>query len=317
MKPYTINTLLLSGGGAKGIAYCGLIKKLQEFEVDKLSQDTNPVHLDIRTVCGISIGSIFGLLYIIGYRYEDLRKELLDKNFEDLKDIRFSNFVGKFGLDSGKGIISWVRELLERRGYSGDITLSQLYKKTNISLRILAGNLRTFKFTKFDHVTTPKVKVLRAIRLSISLPFVFTAQKYKNDIIVDGGIIDNYPMYMFTENLDTVLGVKLVFHKGEMSDTEKDSGDSSESNEDGCTSDMTMDKYIYNVLKCYAVQRERLSTQSLEYKPNTLYIYTRGFTDTVNFSMSESEKQTLMDMGYNAADLFFKNRERKFHQNQK
>jgi len=317
MNPFTINTLLLSGGGAKGIAYCGLIKKLEEFE--QSNKDASPVHVDIHTVCGISIGSIFGLLYIIGYRYEELREHLIKKNFEELKDIRFSNFLGKFGLDSGKGIISWVRELLEKRGYSGDITLGQLYKKTNISLRILGGNLKTFKFTTFDHVTTPRVKVLRAIRLSISLPFVFTAQKYKNDIIVDGGIIDNYPMYMFRDSLDTVLGVKLVFHKAEIS-CDKDEADDNEKQADEMENpptDLTMDNYIYSVLKCYAVQRERLSTQSPEYKANTLYIYTRGFTDTVNFSMNESEKQKLMDAGYSAADAFFKNRETKANANEK
>ena len=49
-----IDTLVLSGGGVKGIAYVGVFKKLRELKVE------------IKEICSVSVGSMMGLLYVLG-----------------------------------------------------------------------------------------------------------------------------------------------------------------------------------------------------------------------------------------------------------
>lgn len=59
-----INTLVFSGGGVKGIAYIGVLKYLEEISksVDYDKETCNVPNINISTVCGVSIGSIVGLL---------------------------------------------------------------------------------------------------------------------------------------------------------------------------------------------------------------------------------------------------------------
>ena len=97
-----INILLLSGAGSKCIAYIGVLKKLKELS------DEKKIKLDIKEICSVSAGSIIGLLYILGYSIDELKDELLLKNLEQLKDIKYTNFFSYFGIDSFKNIISWI-----------------------------------------------------------------------------------------------------------------------------------------------------------------------------------------------------------------
>ena len=64
--------LVLSGGGAKGMAHIGVIQILDSLEI--------PVDL----VTGTSMGSIVGGLYSIGYTGDQIQREVLDVNWNDL-----------------------------------------------------------------------------------------------------------------------------------------------------------------------------------------------------------------------------------------
>lgn len=286
----TINTLLLSGGGVKGIAYCGVFRKLQELPKDIL---------DIKVLCGVSIGSMFGLIYLMGYTYEEIREEIMCKNFVELKDVRISHFLNDYGLDSGKKIMSWLETLMIKRGFDRKLTFKQLYDKTGVCFKVLATNLQRYCFTEFDHVNTPNFQIRKAIRMSIGLPFVFTKQQYKGEVHVDGGIINNYPIEMFKETLDTVLGVRLL------SNTLDNIGNEGEELSREGENGMTIDKYIYHVFACYAIQRENAKLDEL-YKNRTILVSTSGLTNTINFSLDGDEKQILMDLGYKATEEYFK-----------
>lgn len=53
------------------------------------------------------------------------------------------------------------------------------------------------------------MNVIRAIRISTSVPLYFTPIQFDNKLWVDGGIIDNYPIHLFKNKLNTTLGVYL------------------------------------------------------------------------------------------------------------
>ena len=282
-----IEKLCFSGGGARAFATVGVLKKLKDLV------KTGDIEMSIKEVSGVSAGSIIGLGYIIGYSGYELEEEIMEKNFEDLKDIRYTSIFSSYGIESGKKFITWVETMILKKGFNKDITFLELFKKTNIKFKVLATNLNKYKYTHFDYINTPDVKVTRAIRLSISVPFYFCAEKYENDIHVDGAVIDNYPIKLYKDDLTNVLGVKIINH-GEMSEHQVENKINS------------IDSFIYNLLYCIVIQKEKHTTIDEDYKKHTIYIYTDD-RKSLNFMLSKEEKQNLIDLGYSSCETFFKN----------
>ena len=198
-----INTLVMSGGGLKGIAYIGVFKFL-----DELKQ--NPEYtIDIKEICSVSIGTITSLLYILGYTCQEFYNEIINKDLHDLRNIKLRTFLSKYGLDTGKTIIKWVSDLIVKKGFSKDLTFNELFTLTGVNYRIVSCNLNKYKNEIFDYKNSPNLKVLKAIRMAISIPLVFSIEKYNDDIYVDGAIINNFPIDIYSENLENVLGIKL------------------------------------------------------------------------------------------------------------
>lgn len=297
-----INKLAFSGGAIKGIAYVGVFKKIEELIYERKMEELKPDYdkdrcdlpiFDVKTICCVSVGSIFSLIYLLKYSYVEMLEEVLNKRFDKLRDIRIMNFVSKYGLDSGASIMSWLQSLMVKKGIEPNITLREFYDLNGIDFQVMATNLNKYRYKRFNYEDTPDVKVLDAIRMSISVPFLFTINEYEGDIYVDGGLIDNYPVRVFKDDLSHFLGFKLINH-GEM-----DAHDVDERIDD-------IESYIYHILSCYVVQKEKHTTRSEEYKHCTVYIHTEDITQSVNFSLTAEEKNKLIEIGYKSVDNFLK-----------
>ena len=297
-----INKLAFSGGAIKGIVYVGVFKKIEELiyarhlEEEKEDFDETKCNIpvfNIKTICAVSVGSIFTLIYLLKYTYAEMLEEVLNKRFDDLKDIRIMNFISKYGLDSGNNMMTWLKELMTRKGVDPNITLKELYNETQVDFQIMATNLNKYKYKKFNYLDTPDVKVVDAIRMSISVPFMFTINEYEGDIYVDGGLVDNYPIKLFDGNLDNFLGFKIINY-GEMDTHEVD-----ERIDD-------IESFIYNILSCYVVQKEKQTSRSEDFKKCTVFIHTEEVTRSMNFSLTPLEKHRLIEIGYNSINEYFK-----------
>ena len=280
-----INIIIAAGGGSKALAYIGVIKKLEEMVSE------NKIILNLKEVCGVSAGSILGLLYLIGYTYQEMQDEILEKKFEQLKDIKITNFFTNFGIDSGKNIMSWFESLIMKKGYTKDVSFKELYDKTEKIFRVYATNLNKYKCTIFDYINTPDVSIVKAVRMSISIPFYFTVEKYNNDIHVDGALIDNYPIKYYKDQLDNVLGIKIINY-----------GELNEHNVEYKIN--TIDSFIYNVLYCFIVHKEKETTLHDLYKKYTIPIYVND-KNAVNFMLTKEEKLKLISIGYDVTCEYF------------
>lgn len=280
-----INIIITSGGGSKAIAYIGVIKKLEEMIEEK------KIILNLKELCGVSAGSIIGLLYLLGYTYKELEDEVINKRFEQLKDIRITNFFINYGIDSGKNIVDWIEKLVIKKGFDKNITFKELYEKIGKKFVVIATNLNKYRYSIFDYENTPDVKIIKAVRMSISIPFYFTCEKYNNDIHVDGALIDNYPIKLYRGNLNNVLGFKIVNY-GELDEHDVEYKINS------------IDNFIYNVIYCFIVQKEKETSVNNEYKKCTIYIYTND-KNAVNFAMTKEEKLKMINTGYEASCQFF------------
>jgi NTE family protein len=280
-----IDTLIFSGGGSKGLCYIGVIRCFEEM----LSKGL--VKMNIKEVCGVSIGSVMGLLYVLGYSYDELYEELIKSDLSVLKQLKLRNFLTKYGLDDGKKFMSWVEGFIVKKGYSRNITLKELWLKRGIDFKIVTSNLNKYNLEIFDYKKNPNLKVLKAIKMSLSVPFVFSPEKYKDNYYVDGGLINNFPIELYKNNMETVLGCKIITD-GELQENINVEIDSFES-------------YAMNIFNCFFGKREETNTRSCEYFEHIIDIKASDI-NFINFNLTESDKIHIINLGYDAACNYFK-----------
>ena len=187
--------LVLSGGGAKGFAYIGVLKAMEEAGI-------RPDY-----ITGTSIGSIIGGLYAIGYTPDQLDTLIRAVDW----NVVLSNNVPL-------PYISFEEKEYYNRYL---ITLPFVDKKLTLPSGIIEGqmlsdllNLVTWPAMKYDSfdefpipfrciatdVSTGKTIVFKsgslanALRASMSIPSAFTAVDLDTTLVVDGGILDNFPV---------------------------------------------------------------------------------------------------------------------------
>jgi predicted acylesterase/phospholipase RssA len=273
-----IETLVFGGGGICGMSYIGALKYLYELK------ESGKLKIEIKEVCGVSVGTIFGLFYMLGYTAEEMENEIIEKDLEKLKKFSFMNFWGNWGLDTGENIIVWLESLLLRKfECNRKLTFSELYSKVPIKFNVLAGNLNRYVFEEFNHVKTPDVPVLDAIRMSIGIPIVFTKKIYNGDTILDGGIISSYPIDLYSDKLETTLGFKSV-SRGEHNETVYNKIDSIET-------------FLYNLFSCFMVQRDKIILMGTDFEKHTVKL-NASFDDSLKFKLTKEEKKAMIDMGY-------------------
>jgi NTE family protein len=261
-------TLLLSGGGMRGLSFIGAYKALEE-----------AAYLDnITNLYGVSIGSFFAMLVSLGYTSDELEKQALQQNFQELSDINIKALVTKFGIDTGRNIVKWIEKLVLLKNIPSDIDFLALYQKTQKKLVVFASNIMTYELRRFDYEASPKLKVIDALRMSMSIPFVFTPKKLNGDIHVDGALINSFPVEDLDEPIENCICLKLSsngFSQG----------------------DLHFLSYALTVFRCAWKGRKKDPSESS--KVSTVEIPTDA-RDTINFSMSEEDKRRLIEIGYTA-----------------
>lgn len=279
-----IDTLVFSGGGIKGFAYCGVFKYLEE---------QNYIDIKIKNISAVSIGSVFALLYIIGYNSKELEAEIYNKRINELCNIKIENVINKFGLESGKGIVTWIETLLLGKGLKHNISLKELYSKFGIHFKVYVTNISTYNYTYFDHKTAPDLSVVRAIRMAITVPLFFTMQKYNEHVYVDGALVNNFPIKesIDKDNKTNVLGIHLLDNNG---------------NENGNINQINnIDEYIYHIVKCFITQ-SHIYNNYQSYQENTINVLTNTFSKSpISFNIGIKDKRQFILDGYNATKVYF------------
>lgn len=204
-----IDTIILSGGAYYGLLYNGLIKFLED----------NDIYNDIKTVYGVSIGALFALIINLRISYNDL-ENYIDTIFNPNEFINIHgkdilNILEDYGINDGSVLENSIKKLLEISGYDSCITFKELYEQTGINLNIGIVKVIANTFFILNYRSSPDYPVWLGIRASISVPVLFTPIKdnYFNDILVDGGVLNNLPIrdyllnfyYSRLENNNNVL----------------------------------------------------------------------------------------------------------------
>jgi predicted acylesterase/phospholipase RssA len=195
--------LVLSGGSTKGVAQIGALHCLKEHNLLN----------DIKTIAATSAGSMVGLLYCAGYNPLELYRFIKLIDLEMVKKLDAHNVITKYGLDDGSRMMLVLKKLLNAKGYDSDITFDEFFRKTGLAFIVTGACLNDKKVYYFSHKSHPQMKVIEAIRISISIPIIFTPCEYEGKLFVDGGCIDNFPISLFDDDMDRVIGVYVSEHR--------------------------------------------------------------------------------------------------------
>ncbi len=273
-----INNLIFSGGALKGICYIGVLKYFEESASKKL------ITMDIKKIYGVSVGSVTGLLYILGYTHEELEDEILNKNFSTLQNINIRELISSYGIDNCYNILNWIKTLMIKKCINPDITFEQLYEIKNIEFNIISTNINLYKHDVFNHVVTPNMSVLMAIRMSINIPLLFSYVIYNNHFYIDGSLSLNYPINLINQDeVDNTIGIKFKTKKDTFIETK--------------ISDII--DYIYNIIQCFLYIKEKnFVNNNKEHEKNTIYVETGNLLKSINFKVNKMQKKEYINDGY-------------------
>ena len=183
-----LKNIIFSGGGLKGWAYIGAIRALYEL-IDKN---------DIEHVIGVSIGSLFGLMYILQVDYNEILDYIMGLNYRDVLDIEIDNILINQSLLNGKIFKEKLCELIKLK-IDHDITFKDLRKHTKILFTTCAINVSEGKLEYFNYLLTPDIKVIDALMASCSIPVLFPSYKIGESYYYDGGCSNNCPVNLVDE----------------------------------------------------------------------------------------------------------------------
>ncbi len=205
--------LVLSGGGARGLAHVGVLKVLEELKVP------------IDCIAGTSMGAVVGGLYASGLRADDIEKIVRSLDWQEAfrdvpprRDLAFRrkqddrNFLVRLPLGLKHGRILLPKGLIQ--GQKLEETLRQLtlsvedpadFDRLPTPFRAVATDLLTG-----DAVLLNKGDLAIAMRASISAPGVFPPVDYQGHLLVDGGLAENLPINVAREMHADVLIVSDV-----------------------------------------------------------------------------------------------------------
>ncbi len=191
--------LVLSGGGARGIAQIGVIRVLEQ------------QHIPIDVIVGNSLGSVIGGLYASGYSTTQLENIVSQTNWTDLLSFseetkRTELFVGQreyqqegfleLRFDGLQPIIpSAISGGQRLSNYFSYLTLQALYHPNpsfddlKIPFRAVATDLLSGKRIILDHGSLSE-----AMRASIAVPLLYAPLETDSTSLVDGGLVSNIPV---------------------------------------------------------------------------------------------------------------------------
>lgn len=203
--------LVLSGGGAKGIAHIGILRAMEQAGI-------RPDY-----ITGTSMGSVVGGLYALGYSADEIEEmvreidwnEILSNNvplnsisFEEkeyynryLVEFPFEGF--KLKLPSGLIDGQLLSETLQH--YCWPANQYESFDDFPIPFRCMATDV-----AKAESVVLKDGSLALAIRSSMALPTAFTAVPYENTLLVDGGVLNNFPVEeVIKMGADIVIGINV------------------------------------------------------------------------------------------------------------
>ncbi|WP_318617411.1 patatin-like phospholipase family protein [Sporosarcina sp. YIM B06819] len=281
---------VFSGGGLKGFALVGAYQVLEE------------QGYRFRRVAGTSAGAIIACFIAAGYTAKEIEEMLEELDMTSLLDPRrtilpfpFMKWLGlywRLGLYQGKALENWFLEKLAAK---------DVYTFADVvpgSLKLIASDLTNGKMLVLPDdladygIVANNFPIARALRMSCGIPFFFEPVKLRvgsgDTIVVDGGVLSNFPLWLFDKKERPVLGLQLTRSQ------EKQSGYP-------INNALQLFEALFSTMK--NAHDERYISR--KHEKDIIFIPVDGFSAT-EFDLDEQGKETLMEIGRNRTTQFLK-----------
>ena len=198
---------VFEGGGVRGTALVGAVAAAEKEGIG------------FRAVAGTSAGAIVASLIAAGYKAEEMRALLTETDFKMFMDpvsrvplLKYYALWRRLGLYKGNEFHRWIAEKisikLTKRRHD-----SPTFEQLPIPLTVIAADVVRQQVKVFSRRRTPDVAVADAVRMSMSIPLFFCPVRFGGEVIVDGGVLSNFPAWAFEEERKAarlpILGFRL------------------------------------------------------------------------------------------------------------
>lgn len=307
-----IKNLVISGGGVKIIGALGVIKYLDE----------NNLLNSIENYYGTSAGSILCLMLVLGFDSAEIIKFIENFNLNKIfivntdnifetfnicennkleKVIKlFINFkLGKISLlsdtesldfqSSTNGVFNGISNgMLSIDNNNENITMEELYNKTKKYLSITTVCLDLKKAVYISHKTFPNIPVWKAILMSCSIPLIFKPIEWENKLYVDGGLIDNFPIFNIDyEQIKYTLGIQIYLKSNDKLTENFDKSD--------------IYNYIFDLIKIIIESNTNIKT----YNIISINIDSSILDSFLNINIDKNIKHQIINAGYEQTKIQF------------
>ncbi|MFD2146151.1 patatin-like phospholipase family protein [Mucilaginibacter antarcticus] len=167
--------LVLSGGGARGIAHLGVLQGIEEIGIKP------------KVISGVSAGAVIGALYAAGYTPRQILG--IAKNHSPTNIVTAVITAG--GLFSPEILKGVLLEAIPQNSFE--------------SLKILLFVTAT-DIGNCSSITTSKGVLCDVLVGSAAIPALFDPVPYQHRLLVDGGVLNNFPVECLAGNCDKLIG---------------------------------------------------------------------------------------------------------------
>jgi predicted acylesterase/phospholipase RssA len=280
--PYNKKILVLSGGGTKGLVYYGAFKALDELGILE----------NIHTFAVASAGAYIVSLYLMGYTVNEMEDFMYLFDFKKLssvnsfEDISPNKLFINMGLDDGENIHKIINKLLKGKKLKENITLLELYqitKKKIIASTVCLNNGQT-EYISYENY--PNLRFSDLLRMTSAVPVFYAPVIINDKYYIDGGMSDNYPISIFDDNIEEVIGLYTI------TKTEN-------------TKINNFKDYLYIIFKSFC---DSLVSKSIRgYEKYTILIDSK-IENWLQFEITNKKKEDLFNIGYKNVINFFKSK---------
>ncbi|WP_100010686.1 patatin-like phospholipase family protein [Lentibacillus sediminis] len=288
---------VFSGGGVKAYAFIGVLESLEQ------------KGLKLERAAGTSAGAIMASFVAADYHAEEVKALFYDlelKRFLDPPKITqwlpFSRWLFLYfqlGLYKGDRLEKWLQVQLGKKGVHTFADLKTGYLKVVVS-DLSLGKLVVIPddLERIYQINPREFSVAKAVRMSAGFPYFFMPGKimgangYKS-IIVDGGLLSNFPLWLFArknaKDDRPVLGIKLTENMEE------------ERRPQSISNAFDLFHALFSTMK-QAHDTRYISTTD---QPHIMFVPVEK-TETMDFQLNEERRVELIQSGRETADRFLK-----------
>ncbi len=269
---------VFEGGGVKGIAYVGVLQRIEE------------LGYEFSSVAGSSAGAIIASLIACGYNSKELNIILMETNFTDFSTSNVTNKIplfgkiynigNKYGMYKTSKLEKWLDELYLEKGV-------EYFEDLDINLKVVCTDLTNRKLAVFPddfkkYFKNEQIRLSKIVTMSSSIPLYFRPVSINNTLFVDGGVVSNYPTWIYKNESDSDKVLRFNI---------KEIKPNIEIN--------NIIDYLFSILGTIATRDESISNYE-ERSTTTVWINIKDIPAT-KFKLTYDEKEYLKREGYDAA----------------